>query len=115
MYIACRTVWRGTRFVNYHRFLPSGKCLSCKAARIRTDPVKMLRPALLRSSYFYHVATAIASSEAAVAASEASAAVAPLPGVSTWYRCFLPSFVSSMVTVPVPWSGAIPNDLRFQR
>ena len=43
--------------------------------------------------------------------------VAPLPGVSTWYFWLLEgaSFVSSMVTVPVPCSGAMPNDLRFQR
>ena len=40
-----------------------------------------------------------------------------LPGVSTWYFCLLDgaSFVSSMVTVPVPCRGAMPNDLRFQR
>ena len=70
------------------------------------------------SDFFYH--STVRSARSAVTTEAAEAAPAPplLPGVSTWYFCCLldgASFVSSMVTVPVPCSGAMPNDLRFQR
>ena len=63
---------------------------------------------------FYHISANDAAS-AMMTGAAAVATEAPLPGVSTWYFWLLEgaSFVSSMVTVPVPCRGAMPNDLHF--
>ena len=69
------------------------------------------------SDFFYHSTVRSARSAVMTEAAEAAPALPLLPGVSTWYFCCLldgASFVSSMVTVPVPCSGAMPNDLWFQ-